>query len=638
MIFTHLIAASLLTLAGGHAGFHPAAPNFYLELPDFEAIGSAYEKAPVLAFLRDEDLRVFVAKAVGEDPQGFEIEALLISAGEEMLHRMPPLLVESLSVAEGLRWFSLSVSGAELGGLADLLASSKSGPSPELEERIGRIKLRVVMDFATVEEALEGHDLLTAAAALVGGEVLERKIETEVIEGGATASVLTVPGQFGFEVWVLQSGNRLFLGAGIDDLASFEKGGPTLAMDSSYRRSADHLTGTGGVTISDVYFHLEHLSEVGRLMELAEDVPGPILKAVSFLMETFAPGGAVEVRTRSRLVGDRFVTESFQFGHGDGATIFDIAGNAPVTQESFRMVPEEAVACWATTLDRDSMEAFLQRSLVGLCDQSPEECLELIEEQYGSRLDQDIIASLGDEFAFYTMPFSGIGQPKVFVALELEDPESFARGLNGLGMFLQEVTGGAVECRSRPYRKHPFIAFTPGKNLQELAGGGMVSGFAQMTPAFVSLSASVGVMEDRAVISLSSMYTKREMKRLIKGEGGVHALASDSGAIPPGATSYGRTDWAAILAGVYDAVRGFMPLIQQGIGGQLPFQSDDMPSGEIFRTYFGPTVTFSRKVEAGTYTCSEASFGPEIPAVLGAALGTGLLFAASVGQDVSSER
>jgi len=629
MFFSHLLPATLLTLGGTHAGLHPATSNLYVELPDLGAVVEAYQDAPLVNFLHDERIRIFVAKIAGEDPETFNVDLLIADGLNELYREMPPEALQALDVLAGLEWFSLSLSGVELDGLSELVAASQGEMTPELKERISRLQLKVVLDLGSPENAGEALSLLQLGAKETDGEL--RKVDLLVpplVAEPLEAWVLSAPDDSGFEVWAIQLGSSVTMGAGIGALDRFIAGGPTLAENESYQKSAVPFVDAGGTTIVDAYFHFEGLSEIGKLLGMTGEMPAPMVEAISFLMQTAAPGGQVEARTRSQLVGNRFITESFRYDHGDGATILDIAGNQPVSPESFRMVPEDAVACWATTLDKKAMRAFLGSCLEGLCVEDPEQCLVQMEEQYGARPDKDLIDALGDEYVFYTMPFAGIGMPKVFCAIELEDPESFARGMDGFGTYLADVTDGAVEFRSKPYRKRPFASFSPGMDLTELAGGGAAGVFTQMTPAFVSLAASIGVLEDRAVISLSSMYTKREMKRLMRGEGGMHPLTSSQNEIPEGATSYGTTDWGTILAGVYDAIAGFIPLIQQAAGGELPFGAEDLPSSVIFKEYFRPTVTYGTKVEGGVYAYNEASFGPEIPAAASAARLTGAIVAA----------
>jgi len=216
--------------------------------------------------------------------------------------------------------------------------------------------------------------------------------------------------------------------------------------------------------------------------------------------------------------------------------------------------------------------------------------------------------------------------PKMYVALELDDAAAFARGLHGLATYLGDVAEDLVVIREKPYRKQPFVSFMSGKDMLELTAGTTVSGVASKTPAFVSLGVSVGVLEDRAILSLSSMSVKREIKRLLKSEeSGGHLVVTMEEELPKGVQSYGSTDWGAIFAGIYESARAFLPLIQQGAGFSLPFSIDEMPSADLLPRYIKRSVTWTRAVEGGRLRHQESSLGPEIPALVGLGMGAGLL-------------
>lgn len=631
MLIPLLFTTTLLSPGGTHAGLHPANTNLYVEAPDVDAVTAAYEQAPVIQFLHDERVILFAAKVSGEAPEGFDIDEMLRRRWDEALHHLPAELAHLDGVLRDLQCFSFSISGVELDGLSELVLAGEGEMTPELMERLGRVQARVVLDFGSKQSSEQAMSLLETVANKAEGALRKPALDTEGVDADA-ALVVSAPGGSGFDVWAIQRGGRVLLGAGIAAFANYLAGGPSLADEASYEENTSHLLDARGTTVTRTYFRIDGLSEFGKTLSAMGEMPAPVVEAISFLLRTVAPGGQVEVSSQTRLIGERFVSETFRRDHGEGATIFDIAGNRPVTPGSFRMVPEEAVACWATTLDKSGMRAFLSASLEALSGGDPEAQLEALAERYDTRPDRDLIDSLGDEFVVYTMPFAGIGMPKAFVAIELVDPVAFARGVEGLGAILVDVTGGAVSFQAKPYRKLPFFSFAPGMDLTELAGGGAAGGFTRMTPAFVSMNAAIGVVEDRAVISLSDMYTKREMKRLLKHEGGTHPLAASGGVIPEGAVSYGTTDWGTIIAEVYDAVSGFIPLIQKGIeqstGEPLPFSPQDLPPSDIFKEYFRPTITYGKNLDGGTYTYDESSVGPEVPLVLGATALSGAVFAA----------
>ena len=624
MLFPHLISTALLAVGGGHADLHPATANVYFELPDLEKVYAAYQEAPVVVFFKDESIREFAALVAGEDPETFDLGTVWAQAMEKLYQELPPVAEQALNLLPEVRGLSASLSGVELAGLDDLLHNSGGMLTPEMIERLAGIEVRVVLEFRSAEAVDGALELLKQAAARSGGELSTRNIEAVPLGGNVEAQVLTLVPELNLQAWAIRDESRLLLGAGMSGLERFATGGASLGENEEYRASGRYFADVGGTPIYDSYVQLEDISEIMGLLSLIDDVPTEPLIIARTLLNLVIPGDTIQSRSRSNLVGDRFIAETFLRSFGDGATLPDMIGHEPVTPECFRLVPEDAVSVWGTTLDRETFRSVVVSGLAELSGEDPEQLLETMDDRYGTRPDRDILGVLGDEMVFYTMPFAGISMPKVYLAFEVTDPDILAKGLEGLGEFLVEMSEGAVEFQFKPYRKHPFMSFAPGKDLKDLLGGTGEQAV-DMTPAFISLVAAIGIVEDRAVVSLSSMYTKREMKRLMRKEGGVHPLASSTDIIPADAISYGTTEWGAILTGIYDAIKGFIPLIQQAVGGELPFSADDLPPSSIFNEYFRSTVSFGRKVEGGTYDYNESSFGPEVPATLAAVAGAGVL-------------
>jgi len=624
MLLTSILPAALVALGGGHAELHPESAAIYVEVPDIAAVTAAYEQAPIRTFLYSEEIRTFLASIEGEDPETFDPGVLIDRGMEELRAQLPPVGAQTLDLLGEVESFSFSVSGVEFLGLADLIAEAGNGMTEELEARIGGIQARVVLNFSSAEVAANARQLLRESAEQAPNykrTTQEADFFGDVLEW----TVHELPEIF---FWEIQQDSRLILGVATTAKLEEHFAFGSLAESEAFQRSCSHSGASEGVTITEGYLSLRDLDEYARILGVIPDVPHWLPGVASMIIETVAPGGAIEVSSRTRLAGNRFVTEVFQRDFGGEDSFAGASGKVPVTADNFKMAPEDAVGAWATNIDKAILGEHLMTSLAEITGSDPILLLEALESEHGFRPDLDILDALGEDFLFYALPFSGIGMPKIFVVVELEDPEAFTRGMEGLGVFLAKQTDGALEFKSKPYRKHPFMSFAPGKELSELAQGTGAGGIVQMTPAFISISLAVGVMEDRAIFSISSMYTKREMKRLMKGDSPLHPLASGAIEIPEGVADYGHTDWGAILGGIYDSLKGLLPLIQSGIGQELPFDIENMPATELFAQHFQPTSSWSRRVDGGTYYYSASSFGPEVPAAL-SAVGAGVaLFAA----------
>jgi|GEM_PF-2273791 len=622
MHISSLLPALLTSLGGGHADLHPANTNLYIEVPAIRSLTAAYEAAPLAQFFRDEEVREFAAKLTGLEGETISFTTLLEALVDELRTELPPAGVQVIDLVPQVEHLSVSLSGIELEGLADHILEAEGDWSDDLRERVGRVRLQVVMDFSSAEAAQSSVELLRSPFEDESSQAENvTVVETQLEFRGQMLDwtyVRAVDDDMEFGFWFASEGARLIVGSGLlTTLEGLFPDGNSLAESQAFVQSFAHLENEAGQQVLEAYTSLHGLDEFPRILALAPDVSPNLVGLAESVTEFLVPLGAVQAASQVRLVGSRFVTESFErdFSSDDSPRI---SSDEPVTRQTFAKAPADAVSVWATHLDKQGIKTLFLDWLAGFSGSEPEELLANLEEQYGFRPDRDLIDSLGGELVFYNLPFSGIGMPKMYLALELDDPEAFARGLEGLGEYLTAVGEGKVDFESRPYRKHPFASFSPGQDLDELVDGADMS----FAPAFLSLAVGVGVLEDRAVLSLSSMYTKREMKRLLKADDeDRHAILTSSEELPAGLTSYGTTDYAEILAGLYDSVRGFLPLISQGGGVELPFAIEDMPDSSIFAKYFEPTRYWTRRVEGGRTTYNESSFGPEVGLMIGAGVG-----------------
>ncbi len=613
-----LSALCCLPSGDGHAGLHPANTNVYLEVPDIPAAIAAYERAPVAQLFRDPSVREFLGALTERDPEEISFATMVDMVLEETREDLPEVGLMALELLPEVERISLSLSGIELEGLSAEILESEGAWSEKLGSRAGKLRALAVLDFANAESAngatelirsqLEGEgavfDGLTrsSASAEFGGQEMGWSIYRGTVD------------EVVFSVWVASHESRLVLGSGLTaDPSQLFPVRESLASTEGYRTCSEHMSAQGGVTVLESYSNVHGLLELPNMLDLVPEFASDLKPAAALLLEVLYPDGVIQERGRVRLIEGRFITETFSRElNGPDAKRF--RGGGPVGPESLAMVPAEAVGVWATHLDKEGIHEFVLRSLAELTGSEPGDVMVTLEEEYGFRPDRDLIQPLGGRMVFYTMPFTGIGVPKMYVALELEDQEAFARGMEGLGNYLVDLGSGAIEFRSKPYRKQPFMSFAPGQDLEEATSGMKAQGVAAFVP-FLSFSVAAGVLEDRAILSLSSMYTKREMKRLLKEESEAYSFPTDGVDLPEDALGLGRTDWGAILGGVYDSVLGFLPLIEQGLGEELPFSIEDLPSSALFSTYFLPTLSWDRRVEGGVYELSESSFGPEVPAL-----------------------
>jgi hypothetical protein len=618
-LLTALPLSLLLVVGGGHSSLHPADANIYLELPQPQQAIAAYPQAGLMQLLHDPSVTALVAKLSGEDPEGFDMDALLEEGVEGALQGSPELALV-FSLAGDARSASLSLSQLHLDGLGEKLASSDFALTPEVLEHLEDAQLRVVLGY---EGAAEGE--LAAAfqnmtnllrlplgdGDLVRGEGEREELELQVWSGEAL---------FGREVFLAEHGSQIVMGAGAGAAGRFLSEAATLESDADFQSCGSSFGETEGVVLYDLYVNATDATELGETLSVIDPeltMAGDLLGVATGVA---VPGDHFQERWRTQLVAGRFIAETSSIDHGREAGVQPLLGVSPLESATFGMLPADAAAVWATTINKQGLEELLVRTLSQAAGGDPETVLAELESGYGLDPRRDVIDPMGDSMVFYTMPFSGIGAPKMFVALELEDPQAFAAGMERFGEAAAAVSDGALSFNSKPYRKNPFMALSIASS--ELGAPGPGTGVAESIVSSLASGVAVGIVEGRAILSLSNIYTKREMKRLIQGGGEPHALAGEGLSLPDGATSYTVTDWGAILDSLYSSLKGMFPLLQQGMGDILPFSMEELPADGIFSRYMKPTVNWSKQTERGTYSHSDASFGPELPALLSVGIAT----------------
>jgi hypothetical protein len=621
-MLTHLFLVASLAAPGDHAALHPAGANLYFEVPDITAARDAYGSTGLARLVADEEVAGLLSQLLGREQEQVGLGTLAGLGVDAVGEMLPVPGAEMLSLMGDLHAASLSVSGLELDGLTGELLASGESPSEELSRRASRAELRGVMDFRTPEAAARVATIIRAEGSSetgspAMGEWRRSATGDLATDGAGTWSVHVLEGSAPrLSFWLREVGTRIDFAVGFEqELDGPAAIGTPLTEDPAFAASFGRLPEGEGLVVLEEY---SSIGDLGELPALAQMVPGLGAMLSSDLGPVFArllPGG--RGATRTRLVGDRFVTDEFEaaLAGTDGARLL---GRAPLAADTYRLAPGDAAAAWAMTLDREGLNDLLVATLTDLGGADPEAFLSAFEDDHGFRPDRDLIGAIAGDAVLYTMPFTGLGLPKVFLAVELRDPDAFARTLERVAALAADEGAGLVIVEQRPYRKRPFFSFTPTVGIEDLTGDlGMLSGL-------ISAQVAVGVLEDRALLSYNASWAKREMRRWLTRDGvPPHPMAAEGAELPTGAYDHAVTDWGGLLASIYEGARGLLPMVADS----LPFAPEDLPSPEVFTRHLRPTVSWSRVVDGGVHTHTESSLGPELSWILGAgSVGAALTF------------
>ena len=431
-------------------------------------------------------------------------------------------------------------------------------------------------------------------------------------------------GEAGPRLWVMRNGSELALGVGSSDpKAMLDRmgGRKRSALDS---RGHQNLTKRfGGDSGTALGYGFVEFSELLAALQKLDPVDG-----VNWGL--FAPYATSTWRTAIQ-PGGRFLTESYAASPGEDGALAQCFAHEPIPDGVWNFIPSEAIGVFAASIDAPRLYDTILQVVQADLPSEHASALTRIESQYGFSLRDDLFGALGSSAGGYLLPIKGLlALPGFALVAELEDPEGFQRGLEGLLRFLEDEGEGEFSVRSRPYRDAPLWSFS----------------FQAKTP--MQISPSICIVGGHVLVTLSSSRAKKEIKRIQAlsddpsdpeapgdaadagdtGEGAAPAWHAARSLAPADATLVGYMDWTALFEGLYDggkALLGFM-----GSGDRLPFDPTLLPDSELLTRFHQPSLYWTRVTEDAVYTRGESSFGPETLLGIAAVAGAGVFGARSM--------
>ena len=573
---------------------HPVEAVLYAEVPGAETLRVAFQETAYWALLSDPELQASLGRMFGVetlDPRAWLETQLLM---QEENGELPPLtqLVQGFNGAS----LSLQVRDGDLGSLYQALAEG-SGPQAVLAD----IGLAVVLDYTTDAHAEHALDLILALLDSSSDSTLADRVERNGIRVHRWRP--TRDGEVQPGMAMFRQGRRIGFhagGIGQDALANGLAGDAEgLPAGRRFQAGRQRFSDGEGTTILEVHSQLGGLlpALVGEpwlplVLDLADGLLGP-----GFTL--LARGGDWRIQVQ----GDRFVTEGFHPDPG-GSPLDKVLSRGALDQEALALVDPSAAVGWIVSLDGDRLAAYLQ-SEYGSSGQDP---MADFEAKYGFRLDRDLVEPLGPALVWsLNGNLSLLSAPPISAAVAVDDPVAFARGAAGLANMLRAEYPNQVSLSKRTYRGydiHTLSLHIPGFEVD----------FAELD-LMALLKPSIVVLDDRALITLNPTQAKRQIKRALRGELGVHEMLSGDLLPTGGAGEIGFADWMGVLGSLYDGGKSFLPMIQAA-GDVLPFDATELPASEVITRHFKPSHRWKRRTPSGVLHHVESSFGPEAPLAL----------------------
>ncbi len=469
---------------------------------------------------------------------------------------------------------------------ADLFHDSDLAPLLEAEFR-RRIGMSATVRFATADQARSTTERLLERAP--------PSDEHATLASGWRRWSWKLDGEQQ-PAWLAHKDEVLFVGAGSSVLEELIARGADKAPGLSPQGAWTELDAASGATrgATIVRGAFDGRALIG-LEQLSESSPRSTLTTLASQLAN------VHGAWRTQLEGARFVTD-VTWNATAGDSLLDLMGSQPAPREAFADVPDDAVGFFAVHLDAQAARTRLASLLSGVDVQAGGEALAQFEREFDFNFDEQILANLRGGMCAYLLPYTGIGLPQVGLIASLKDATAFESGLRGLLKALGAAQGKRLSVRESKYRDAPQWTVN-------FSADGANPQLAAFMPA-----PTFSIVGDRLVVSLSSLRSKKEVKRLQGEPSSPHPVASDATRFPADAGFAGWMDWATTIDGVWSVARSALAMFggQLSLPVDLPSVMTALPeSARTFTRFFEPTTLTCRARNGGFAWRWESSFGPE---------------------------
>jgi len=412
-----------------------------------------------------------------------------------------------------------------------------------------------------------------------------------LLEARGTLERFEVARMDGAAGWCWRSDERVIVSLGATTLETVQarasRTRPSFAVEPTWSALHSLPLDSGGATVARGAVDTDKLAEL--LSGAIDLLPQPSENRPTFV--TPRP-----TAFRMQLIGARFSTDIVRPPANASSWWRAFGGSAP-TSSLRALIPSDAAGVLVTQLDARELERQFV-AWAGL-EGAGEARLGEMEQRHGFDLRRDVFGSIGSDVALFVMPVNSIGLPNAVAVVELRDPAAFERGMQGLASASADVGATAVSIRSARYRESPMWSFEMERT--------------ESSQLPFEISPTVAIAGSRAVLTTTTLFAKREIKRLAS-EVASAADTSQPLELAPGATLAGTMDWPTMIASLYTSLRGAAALA--GSFADLPIDLGLLTAGlpdraETFTRFFSTTQLSGGPLGERFHLHMESSFGPE---------------------------
>lgn len=594
-----LLLAVPMAAQGSILPYLPKDTMMAVSTPNLEATMAKFAQMPMAKMWMEEEVQTFVADLKEMAEKQFEKG---MAQAKEM-HAQGALPVDPAELMK------LRVQGMTMAVTKLEMAMGDFGPQPN-------IGIVLHLDFgsstATWTKMIDmGLGLMEAEA----GETMQKK-ESKV--GDVRVLSFTPNGAadtpMGLNIAMVPNG--ILIGSLASDVQSIvesmQKKTPVLGATADYQSTAKHVGSDSA--------ECEMFFRPTPMMHFAMQVAGIAVDQAGLPVDMEGVERAVKA-----MGGFDQGSSSLSWSYADGKciersfTAHNAATKAApkvVDSKFLKWVPKDAVGFSAGTMDIASIYDVMVKGLEAYDPEFAKQMLaELaeMEKQVGFSIRSDLFGAIGDHYIRWSMPMGTISSaPEMAWLVKVTDEAKLVRSLKNL----TKLTDGRVEIEEG--EKRGIKAYQLRLHLDQVAQmGGMSNVLDMIQPTFA-------FKDGYMVLCLSASDVKRVFQRMDREDdpkGDVRSnkeFAAGAASLPAGVESLSFTDWKSDFESMYGIATGLLTFVR--LGEEIPVDLSQLPDSATLTKHLFAKIGYTKSDAEGTTSVTTSPFGPEVYALIGAAV------------------
>ena len=315
--------------------------------------------------------------------------------------------------------------------------------------------------------------------------------------------------------------------------------------------------------------------------------------------------------------GNKSVSQGFVYAPEASRKGLFAGTTRPLDLSFLKWVPKDVASFSGATFDLGSAYDAMVSALNAYDEELAKNVLGMLaryEEQFGLKLKEDLLGSLGDEMISWSMPVAALGTtPEMAILLKVRDQERLLKTLRTISKLSNDMFE-VDESQRRGMTVYQIqINWDP-------TGGMGFNPLDMFIPTFA-------FKNDYLVAGFSTGDVKRVFKRMDREDDPAGDIRSNAefkpylAHLPQAVTSVSFSDWKANFEGIYQLVTSLAAFIP--VDDDIPIDLSLLPDVSTLTQHLFGAVSWSTTSPDGHQTMSIGPWGPETMVLLFGGIGAG---------------